>query len=935
MGVTVYLVSTDGNRGGRIRGEIAHEEKPIARHGPTMVAQVDRPREGCFTPARTGSNPDMHPADSSSAPPEAAAGRHTPMMQQYLRIKAEHPDDLLFYRMGDFYELFYDDAKRAAELLDITLTARGQSAGEPIPMAGVPYHAADGYLARLVKLGVSVAICEQIGDPATSKGPVERRVQRVVTPGTLTEEALQDSARDSLLMGINPAGDGFGIAVLNLGRGELGVATLSDAAALRDELARLAPSEILVPGAVAALAGLRTPVRERDTLAFDAELGFERLTRHFGTHDLSGFGVDAGSPAIGAAAAVLDYAQLSQCQTLDYIDRLVPLGESGVVTLDAHSRRNLEIDRRLDGSEDATLFALMNTCRTPMGARLLRRWLNAPSRDGGEVAARQQAVAALLEELDVDELRGELDAVGDLERVVSRLALGRAGPRDLARLRSALARFPHIRRCLATDAGGIGPAAPRLEALAGALPDFAAELDLLQRALVETPPVTVRDGGVIARGFDARLDELRDLTENSSRWLADLEARERERTGIATLKVGYNRVHGYYLETSRAAGNEVPPEYVRRQTLKNAERYIIPELKAFEDQALTAQARALKLERRLYDELCASLAESAAGLRGAAAAAAELDVLSSFAERARRLDFVRPELTAEPGLSIRQGWHPVVKASSDEAFVPNDLDLNDRRRLLVITGPNMGGKSTYMRQSALIALLACTGSYVPAAAARIGPIDRIFTRIGASDDLAGGRSTFMVEMTETANILHNATASSLVLLDEIGRGTSTYDGLALAWATARFLARQRRAFTLFATHYFELTGLADELPATANVHLAATEHQGRIVFLHSVKAGAASQSYGVQVARLAGVPAAVLEAAQQKLEALEQQNYRGGAQADLFHGLTAAADAGDGPQAAPDPRLARLDEVDPDAMTPRDALALLYELKALADPPRE
>ncbi len=873
---------------------------------------------------------------------------HTPMMQQYLRIKAEHPDELLFYRMGDFYELFYDDARRAAELLDITLTTRGQSAGAPIPMAGVPYHAADGYLARLVKLGVSVAICEQIGDPAASKGPVERRVQRIVTPGTLTEEALQDAARDSLLMGVNPRGDVFGVAVLNLGSGELAVAELHDAAALADELARLGPSEILTPAPLPGLEGLRVAVRERDPLEFDTELGLARLTRHFGTRDLAGFGVDADSATVGAASAVLEYAKLTQCRDLQHIDRLVPLGEDSVITLDAHSRRNLEIDRRLDGSEDGTLFALLNTCRTPMGARLLRRWLNAPLRDPARVSARHEAVTRLQENVDLETLRRELREVGDLERVVSRLALGRASPRDLARLRTAIGQFPLLTRLLRSE-----PSGERLSAIAEALPPFDDELGLLCRALVEAPPATVRDGGVIAPGYDTRLDELRNLTENAGQWLAELEQRERARTGIATLKVGYNRVHGYYIETSRAAGNEVPADYVRRQTLKNAERYIIPELKAFEDEALTAQARSLKLERQLFDELVAQLAASVAGLSTAAAAVAELDVLTTFAERARTLGWTRPELDVAPRLDIRGGWHPVVKASSPDPFVPNDLCLDDGRRMLIVTGPNMGGKSTYMRQAALMVLLAYSGSFVPAEDARLGPVDRIFTRIGASDDLAGGRSTFMVEMTETANILHNATASSLVLLDEIGRGTSTYDGLALAWATATFLARQRRAFTLFATHYFELTSLADELPATANVHLAATEHRGRIVFLHSVEPGAASQSYGIQVARLAGVPVAVLEAAQQKLAALEQQSHPNPVQADLFHpriddtpGSANGASADDaasgsipggavtatGDQAAA-ALLARLDAVNPDELTPREALSLVYELRELRHEP--
>lgn len=870
------------------------------------------------------------------------------MMQQYLGIKARHPDELLFYRMGDFYELFFDDARRAAELLDITLTARGQSAGEPIPMAGVPYHSVDGYLARLVKLGESVAICEQIGDPATSKGPVERRVQRIVTPGTLTEEALQDAAHDNLLLGVNHHGGRFGIAILNLGRGELAVSELADAAALGDELARLAPSEVLQPAGlppVPLVASLRAPVRERDSLEFDAELGFERLTRHFGTRDLAGFGVDTHSPVVGAAAAVLEYARQSQCQDLAYIDRLLPLGQQTTIALDAQSRRNLEIDRRLDGSEEQTLFALLNTCRTAMGARLLRRWLNAPSRDVAEVSQRLDAVETLLQQIEIDPLRRTLTEVGDLERVVTRLALGRASPRDLSRLRAALACFPTLTAALTpiSAAGTAGAAettdaAGRLQGLAAALPGFPAELDELRRALVEAPPVTVRDGGVIAAGYDAELDQLRDLTENAGAWLTELERRERGRTGIATLKVGYNRVHGYYIETSRAAGDAVPADYVRRQTLKNAERYITPELKNFEDQALTAQARALKRERLLYERLCERLAESAPALRAAAAAAAEVDVLTTFAERARALELVRPQLSAEPGIEYRQGWHPVVKQHSAEVFVPNDLALTDERRMLIITGPNMGGKSTYMRQTALLALLAHTGCFVPAAAARVGPIDRIFTRIGASDDLSGGRSTFMVEMTETANILHNASAQSLVLLDEIGRGTSTYDGLALAWATARYLARERRALTLFATHYFELTSLPEELPATANVHLAAAEHQGRIVFLHSVKAGAASQSYGVQVARLAGVPAPVLESAQRKLETLERDSHAGSRQADLFHAPAPPSPGNDGAGAAAgiDPtdreRLARLAAADPDSLTPREALALLYELRDLDNP---
>ena len=859
---------------------------------------------------------------------EATTTHHTPMMQQYLGIKSQHPDELLFYRMGDFYELFFDDARRAAELLDITLTARGQSAGAPIPMCGVPYHAADGYLARLVKSGLSVAICEQIGDPATSKGPVERQVQRIVTPGTLTEEALQDGTRDSLLAGVNRQGERFALAVLNLGSGEFVVAELPDAAALGNELARLRPSEILTAAPLPSEVIIQhAAVRERSALEFDHDLGLSRLARHFGTRDLTGFGIATGSAAIGAAAAVLGYAKATQCQDLDFIDRIQQLDHQHVIALDPHSRRNLEIDRRLDGSEEQTLFALLNTTRSPMGARMLRRWLNAPSRIRPEVIARQDAVAALMAAPELADLRRALREIGDLERIVSRLALRRVSPRDLARLRTALRQLPGVRGILAELAG------ERLAALHNALPEFADALELLERALIETPPATVRDGGFMARDYDPRLDQLRDLTAHAGEWLAELERRERERSGIATLKVGYNRIHGYYIETSRSAGDTVPADYIRRQTLKNAQRYSTPELKVFEDEALTSQSRALKLERALFDSLVEILERSVSELRRAAAAAAELDVLGALAERAQTLGFCRPLLTDAPGIEIHGGWHPVVRDASDAPFVPNDLRLDDQRRMLIITGPNMGGKSTYMRQSALIALLAYTGSGVPARAARIGPIDRIFTRIGASDDLSGGRSTFMVEMTETANILHHATAASLVLLDEIGRGTSTYDGLALAWATAAHLARERRAFCLFATHYFELTTLDAALPDTANVHLAATEHQGRIVFLHSVEEGPASQSYGIQVARLAGVPAAVLAAAQRKLEELEEFSERDPLQGDLFHQPPAITATRIETPVTPPAQAAlwtRMTALQPDDLTPKMALAILYELKAIA-----
>ena len=845
----------------------------------------------------------------------AAKPVHTPMMQQYLRIKADHPEELLFYRMGDFYELFYADAERAAELLDITLTTRGQSAGQPIPMCGVPFHSVDGYLARLVALGVTVAICEQIGDPATSKGPVERKVVRIITPGTLTDDALTDGASESLLMGIDHAGGAFALAWLNLSTGALNAALVADEESLAAEVARIQPSEIVHR---IDLPDLGISARQLDKLAFDSELGFTQLTRQFGTRDLNAFGMDRDSPLIGVTAAVLEYGKLTQCQELSDIDRVTVLASDEAVVLDARSRRNLEIDRRLNGEEDATLYALFNTTRTPMGARLLRRWLNAPSRNRGTILERQAGVAALIG-AEYELLRQQLKDVGDMERVVSRVALGSASPRDLGRLRSALDALPGLVNGLPAE----DPAAARL---AGDLPGFDDTRALLHRALVESPPATIRDGGAIRPGYDGALDELKNLTENSAEWLATLERTERERTGIANLKVGYNRVHGYYIETTRGADEaRIPAEYVRRQTLKNAERYITPELKSFEDRALTAQSKALALEKSLYQSLLEKLQETLGPLRRAAAAAAELDVLTTFAERAVSLDLAAPVLTETPGLDIREGWHPVVKALSDDPFIPNDLTFSDRRRMLIITGPNMGGKSTYMRQVALITLLACTGSFVPAAEARIGPIDRIFTRIGASDDLTGGRSTFMVEMTETANILHNATEHSLVLLDEIGRGTSTYDGLALAWATAEHLARQLKAFSLFATHYFELTSLAEDLPGTENVHLAATEHQGSIVFLHSVQPGPASQSYGIQVARLAGVPDPVLGSARERLQALEQsQADRNPVQADLFN---RAAEPAPALTEAEEAVLEALRALDPDTLTPREALDRLYTLK--------
>jgi DNA mismatch repair protein MutS len=846
---------------------------------------------------------------------------HTPMMQQYLRIKAEHPDVLLFYRMGDFYELFFDDARRAAALLDITLTRRGQSNGEPIPMCGVPYHSVNTYLARLVRRGESVAICEQIGDPALSKGPVERRVERIVTPGTLTEEALLDATGDSVLAGAVKAVDGFGLAWLNLASGRFCVAEPTTESQLLTELERLQPSELLVTDddGVKVLEA-RFHCRRRDALSFDRDLGRVALTRHFGTRDLAGFGCDGLGAALGAAAAVLDYAKATHRQALQFLDGITLVRSGEHIELDPHSRRNLEIDQRLDGSRTQTLYGVMNRTCTAMGARLLRDWLNAPSRDRERVLARQGAVAELMAGYVDEGLQPVLRRVGDLERVLTRVALRSASPRDLTRLREALQALPEA-GCALAEARQ-----PYLHALTAGFADFGPLHAELCAALVDEPPAALRDGGALRTGYDAELDRLRSLTADAAGWLAELERSERARTGIASLKVGYNRIHGYYIETSRNAADHIPPNYIRRQTLKNAERYVTPELKAFEDDALSSQTRALARERALFDGLLTQIAEQHTPLRAVARRAAELDVLCCFAERARTLRLCAPELTDQTGILISGGRHPVVEQVLSGPFIPNDLELDDRRRMLVVTGPNMGGKSTYMRQIALIVLLAHTGSFVPATAARIGPVDRIFTRIGASDDLTGGRSTFMVEMSETANILHNATASSLVLLDEIGRGTSTYDGLALAWAVAEHLATQIRAYTLFATHYFELTRLAEQVPGVANVHLAAREHRGEIVFLHSVHEGAASQSYGIQVARLAGVSDAVLRNARQRLSTLEQRAAEQDRQRDLFRAPAPAE-----PSAPLPPLLGALAErlalLEPDQLSPRAALELLYELR--------
>ncbi|NNF50879.1 MAG: DNA mismatch repair protein MutS [Gammaproteobacteria bacterium] len=858
-----------------------------------------------------------------------SASRHTPMMRQYLKIKAAHPDQLLFYRMGDFYELFYDDARKAARLLDIALTARGKSGGEPIPMAGVPYHSADGYLARLVRLGESIAICEQVGDPATSRGPVDRAVTRIITPGTVTDNALLDERQDNFLAAIAANADGsMGMAWLDLASGRFHVVALDDIDALMAELERLDPAELLVNEDMPLPAAIeqRKGVRRRPPWHFEAEEGYRQLCAQLGTRDLKAFGCDDQPLLIAAAASLLQYAKDTQLSAMPHVHALVTERRADSVILDATTRRNLEIEKSLAGDDSLTLAGVMDRCATPMGSRCLRRWLQRPLRDQQVLNERLDAVEAFCNNSSnaSDEIAARLRNVGDTERILARVALRSARPRDLANLRDALAETPAIKSVLGDMGSG------RLTELAHAAGEHAEIATMLNDALVETPALVLREGGVIADGFDTELDEYRGLQTNASEYLADLEQRERERTGVATLKVGYNRVHGYYIEIGRSRDLDVPPEYQRRQTLKNAERYITPELKEFEDKVLSAKERALAREKHIYETLIDRLADNLTELQNTSAALAEADVLLNLAARAMKLSLVRPALTDSASIEIEAGRHLVVEQVLDYPFVANDLLMSDQRRMLIITGPNMGGKSTFMRQAALIVVLARIGSFVPAGRATIGAIDRIFSRIGAQDDLAGGRSTFMVEMSETANILNHATRSSLVLMDEVGRGTSTFDGLSLAWAAAHYIGEKIGALTLFATHYFELTGLSEELPRCANVHLDASEHDGTLVFMHAVKDGPADRSYGLQVAALAGVPRDVVNKASAYLAKLEEPSpARDDAGPTSRAAATARAQA-ELPFAesgVKHPVLEALAAADPDALSPREALALLYRLQ--------
>ena len=844
---------------------------------------------------------------------DTAIATHTPMMRQYLKLKLQHPDILLFYRMGDFYELFFEDAIRAAELLSITLTARSKSAGKPIPMAGVPYHAADGYLAKLVKLGESVAICEQVG-VVNNKGPVERAVTRIITPGTITDDALLDDQHDNILVAIHPQDTQLGFASLDIASGEFLLQQFTSKEGLLAALERSQPAEIIIAQECLTKSFIRhRAICERPEWEFDQHTAVSQLTEQCQTHDLKGFGVDDLPLAIIAAGALLQYVKFTQRTALPHIRTLKAVSDNDNIILDATTLRNLEITRNVQGNKQHTLASIVDHTSHCMGARLIRRYLVRPLKQSAALKARHEAVKALYHSHREGELLNCMRGCQDIERINARISLRSARPRDLIGLRDTLKLLPVLIEQLTTIAD------PTLEQIRQQCSNFTELTDLLQAAIIDNPPVVLRDGGVIAPGYNAQLDELRQISENNSDYLLQYEKEQRDITGINTLKVGYNRVHGFYIETSRAASKQAPTRYIRRQTLKNVERFITPELKAYEDKVLSAQSRALEKEKTLYADLLDSIAKHSTQINTAAHALAKLDVLCAFSHCARINNWNAPSFQSDIGINITQGRHPVIEQLSEQPFVPNDCQLNDSKRMLMITGPNMGGKSTFMRQTALITLLAYVGSFVPAAAACLGPIDRIFTRIGAADDLASGHSTFMVEMTETANILNNASANSLVLMDEVGRGTSTFDGLSLAFACAKYLAGHIGALSLFATHYFELTALDQDIPSIVNVHLDATHHQGQLIFLHRVKEGPASKSYGLDVATLAGLPQTVIKQARQKLHILETQAPKEITTADQQKlALTVEPET--------HPLIKRLESIDINELSPRQALDLLYEL---------
>ena len=842
----------------------------------------------------------------------------SPMMQQYLGIKAQHPDKLVFYRMGDFYELFFDDAVAAAQLLDITLTTRGQIEGEPIKMAGVPYHAVEQYLARLVKLGKSVAICEQVGEVGASKGPVERKVVRIVTPGTLTDSALLEDKETNRIVAVYADKKQLGLAWASLQSGEFKTKII-EANKLTDELVRLQAAEILLPDSPHAPT-ITLPHANLTRLhdwQFAPDSGFTLLTHYFTCQDLRGFGLDPQQhgAAIGAAGALLNYIQLTQSQLPKHLDSLSLETDSQYIALDAATRRNLEITTTLSGKKSPTLFSVLDHCASHMGSRLLAQWLHHPLRNRAHIQARQQAVAAL--QTEYLPLHNQLKKIADIERIAARIAVGSARPRDLSGLRDSLFTLATLQL----------PNSALLTTLQNIFPEGIHIAERLQAAILPEPAVWLRDGGVINHHFSAELDELRHIQTHGDEFLLALENRERERTGLSTLKVEFNRVHGFYIELSKTQAEHAPAEYQRRQTLKNVERFITPELKTFEDKVLAAQDTALALEKKLYEQLLQELQQQLPLLQKTAKAAAALDVLCCFAAHAVEHHYHAPEFVDYPCIEIDEGRHPVVEQQV-QRFTANHTRLDNKHRLVLLTGPNMGGKSTYMRQVALIVLLAHTGSFVPAQRAQIGPIDQIFTRIGASDDLASNRSTFMVEMSETAYILHHATAQSLVLMDEVGRGTSTFDGLALAHAIAEHLLQKNQSFSLFATHYFELTALPEHHPTALNMHLAALEQGQDIVFLHHIEAGPASKSYGIAVAKLAGLPPRALKSAQKHLALLENQASNQRPQLDIFHTYPSSETP---PTSEQHPVLTTLAQLNPDHLSPREALNCLYQLKQLSE----
>jgi DNA mismatch repair protein MutS len=844
--------------------------------------------------------------------------QHTPMMQQYFKIKAQHPDLLVFYRMGDFYELFYDDAKKAARLLGITLTQRGESGGNAIPMAGIPYHAAENYLARLIKHGESVVICEQVEDHAAgkTKGIMSREVARIVTPGTVSDEQLLEERKENILLVLYTVDQkNFGLAAFNISSGRFSVQQLQGNEALFAELERIKPVEILLNEEYTnpEFKRLFPHCKYRPIWEFEQSSAHQQLCQQFQTKDLSGFGIEDLSLAISAAGCLLQYVKYTQRNALPHVDAIQLDKKETCIFMDANTRRNLELTTNLKNGSENTLFAVLDDTSTSMGSRLLQRWIHQPLRDLQQIYQRQDSIASLIKTHLAEQIHPLLKRFSDIERISARIALCTARPRDLTSLRDSLKLLPQLYQLLQHP-----ELAPHLQNLRKNFNGFSEMQTHLEKILVENPPVVLRDGGVIATGYDAELDELRSLSKNSAEFLIRFEQQEKERTGLPTLKVGYNRIHGYYIEMSRLQSAQAPTDYIRRQTLKNVERFITPELKEYEDKVLSSSSRALAKEKLIYEQLLNQLCQQVKVLQQLAQALAEVDVLNALSLRASTFKYTRPQFSESPGIQIVAGRHPSIEQSLTDPFIPNDTHFTDQQRMLLITGPNMGGKSTYMRQTALITLMAYMGSFVPADSAIMGPIDRIFTRIGASDDLARGYSTFMVEMVETANILHNSTAHSLVLLDEIGRGTSTFDGLSLAWACAEYLAVKIKAFTLFATHYFELTQLANLMPNIKNVHFDATEHGDQIVFLHALKDGPASRSYGLQVAKLAGIPLHVVQQAQKKLRELESAQPKVITE-DIPNSATAE-------NTTLHPLLEHLQQLNPDQLSPRDALSWVYEI---------